>query len=39
MTNDLARVIDAAWDARETLGPATKGEVARRGRDRAGRPG
>src|SRR5580693_1968884 len=27
MSNDLARVIESAWDARETLGPATKGEV------------
>jgi 2,3,4,5-tetrahydropyridine-2-carboxylate N-succinyltransferase len=27
MSNDLARVIDAAWDARENLGPATKGEI------------
>jgi 2,3,4,5-tetrahydropyridine-2-carboxylate N-succinyltransferase len=27
MSNDLARVIESAWDARETLGPATKGEA------------
>jgi 2,3,4,5-tetrahydropyridine-2-carboxylate N-succinyltransferase len=25
MTNDLARAIDSAWDARESLGPTTKG--------------
>jgi 2,3,4,5-tetrahydropyridine-2-carboxylate N-succinyltransferase len=27
MSNDLARVIESAWDVRETLGPATKGEA------------
>ena len=27
MTNDLARAIDSAWDARESLGPSTKGEI------------
>ena len=27
MTNELARIIDAAWEARETLNGATKGEV------------
>ena len=27
MTNDLARAIDSAWDARESLGPSTKGEA------------
>src|SRR5665213_1403978 len=27
MSNDLARVIESAWDARETLGPSTKGEA------------
>ena len=27
MTNDLARAIDSAWDARESLGPHTKGEA------------
>lgn len=27
MTNELARIIDQAWDVRATLGTATKGEV------------
>jgi len=27
MTNELARIIDAAWEARETLDGATKGDV------------
>ena len=27
MTNDLARAIDGAWDARESLGPSTKGQA------------
>ena len=27
MTNDLARAIDGAWDARENLGPHSKGEA------------
>ncbi|HEY2835421.1 MAG TPA: 2,3,4,5-tetrahydropyridine-2,6-dicarboxylate N-succinyltransferase [Rhizomicrobium sp.] len=27
MTNDLARAVDGAWDARESLGPASHGEA------------
>lgn len=27
MTNDLVRAIDSAWDARESLGPTTRGEA------------
>ena len=27
MTADLAKIIDAAWDARDTLNTSTKGEV------------
>src|SRR3984885_11475325 len=27
MASELARIIDDAWDARDTLGPSTKGEV------------
>ena len=27
MTSDLARAIDGAWEARESLGPSTKGEA------------
>ena len=27
MTAELQRVIDAAWEARDGLGPATRGEV------------
>ena len=27
MTVELARIIDAAWDARDGLGPTTKGEA------------